>query len=758
MRALLSNIRISRQIAILGLIGVVGLMAVAGINWWGAAQLSRIEATSASMRQEQAIETHVQMELLQARRHEKDFLLRHDEKYASMQVESTNAALHDIDSLAAQVADQSDLTAPVRQMKTDATVYATQFADVVQRAKEVGLNENAGLLGTLRGAVHDVEEKLKSVVVPNAQIAMLMMRRHEKDFIARLDPQYGAELKARSKDFSTAIDTADLPGDLKHDLMAKMTIYQDSFAGFMAGMLAQIDAVKKLSATYAEMEPRLAATDQLFIAHIAAVDRDSAAVQAITSRMTALSLSLVTVVVIVLSWLIGRNIARPITAMTDAMRRLAERDMTAEIPGVGRGDEIGAMASAVQVFKENMIRADRLAAEQDAARSERERRQAAMERHTQDFGSSISGVMATLASAAEGMRLASEAMANAAKSVHVEAHETADGAAKSSRDLTAVAAAVEELTSTVAEITRQVAASSDVAREAVQRAEASQGTMESLSEATARIGDVVHLISEIASQTNLLALNATIEAARAGEAGKGFAVVAGEVKVLAAQTAKATAEIGSQIDTVRAATAEALTAMSEISGIISQIDSVSVAISAAVEEQSTTTREIAASVQAVSNATAQTARAMEHVVEVADTAGNTSRDVLSGAANIGRESETLRNEVDQFLVAVRSDSGERRRYERVSGNGAKVSLRAQGRDVSAELRDLSRGGASLVCDIKLVAGVTAELDLPNAGGAVTGRVARSDGRELGLVFGSDPANLARIDRALDGLGPLAVAA
>lgn len=608
----------------------------------GASELARSEATAANMRQEQAIESRIQFNLLQARRHEKDFLLRHDEQFAVLQGESTSAALHDIDSLAARVADQPDLATPVGQMKTDTTAYAAQFAAVLQRAKEVGLNENAGSQGTLRGAVHDVEEKLKSVAVPNAQIAMLMMRRHEKDFIARLDPQYGAAFKVAYNDFSSAIDAADPPGELKRDLMAKMTIYQDSFARFMAGMLTQVDAIKKLSAMYADMEPRLAAADELFLAHIATVERDSAATQATTSRLTAMSLGLVTVVVIVLSWLIGRNIAHPITAMTDSMRRLAEREMATEIPGVGRGDEIGAMASAVQVFKDNMIRADRLAAEQEAARNARERRQEAMERHTQDFGSSISGVMATLASAAEVMRVASEAMANAAKSVHVEAHETADGAAKSSRDLTAVAAAVEELTSTVAEITRQVSASSDVARQAVQRAEASQGTMTSLSEATARIGDVVHLISEIASQTNLLALNATIEAARAGEAGKGFAVVAGEVKALAAQTAKATAEIGSQIDTVRGATAEAVTAMSEISGIIGQIDSVSVAISAAVEEQSVTTREIAASVQAVSNATAQTARAMEHVVEVADTAGNTSRDVLSGAANIGRESETLR--------------------------------------------------------------------------------------------------------------------
>jgi methyl-accepting chemotaxis protein len=352
----------------------------------------------------------------------------------------------------------------------------------------------------------------------------------------------------------------------------------------------------------------------------------------------------------------GRLVSRPIRRMTSVMGLLAAGTLSAEVPDTGRRDEVGDMARAVEVFKQQAIEAERLAAEQDAGAA-RERRRAAMERHTHDFGTSVSGVMASLASSATDMRRAAEAMAMAASAVHDQASGTADGAAKSSQDLTSVAAAIEQLTSSAGEISRQVAAAADIARQAVLRAEASRGTMQGLAEATARIGDVVHLISNIAGQTNLLALNATIEAARAGEAGRGFAVVAGEVKLLASQTAKATAEIGSQIETVRGATGNAVTAMSEIGGIIGRMDEVSATISAAMEEQNATTREIASRLHSVSAATGQTAQAMTHAVEIADDAGSASREVLAGAAGISREAETLRAEVDQFLTAVRDDTG-----------------------------------------------------------------------------------------------------
>lgn len=454
-----------------------------------------------------------------------------------------------------------------------------------------------------------------------------------------------------------------------------------------------------------------------------------------------------------------RRVTAPISAMTSAMRRLSGHDLAADVPGIGRSDEIGAMAAAVQVFKESMIRADALSAERDAEQNAKQRRQAAMDLHTQEFGASISGVMASLAGSANEMRRAAAAMTEAASGVRRQAGDTVESGGKASRDLTSVAAAVEQLTASVDEIARQVATAAQVAREAVERAEAGHATMRSLAAATARIGDVVHLISDIAGQTNLLALNATIEAARAGDAGKGFAVVAEEVKALAGQTAKATADIGGQMAAVRDATEQSIVAMTEVAAVIGRIDAVASAIAAAVEQQSTTTRGIAASVQVVSGATDATVRAMQEVSGLADGAGQVSQEVSQAATAIGKEAETLRAEVDQFLTAVRDDSGERRGFERIPGGGAKATLRVSGQQaIQAVLQDLSHGGAAFLCEQSLSIGSQLEVELPAAGGPVTARVVRCGGGVLGLVFQQQSDALIRIDRAIDALKKIASAA
>jgi methyl-accepting chemotaxis protein len=343
-------------------------------------------------------------------------------------------------------------------------------------------------------------------------------------------------------------------------------------------------------------------------------------------------------------------------------------------------------------------------------------------------------------------------MASAAAGAHRQATTTAERASESSRDLTSIAAAIEQMAASVDEIARQVTSAAEIARRASERAGANQDTLRGLSNAAQRIGEVIKLIDGVAEQTNLLALNATIEAARAGEAGKGFAVVAGEVKALARQTANATADINAQIAAVRGSSEAVVRAMTEIASVISEMDLVAGAISAATREQSAAIREIAASVQTVTGATNDTARAMADVVEAADNADAVSRTVLEGVGRIGREAMAMRSEIDQFLVAVRDERDDRRRHERVDGHQSRVAVRVPGQPAQAGLlRDISMGGASIEGSLRLTAGEEVEVDLPYLNGTVAGRVTRCENQIASIVFRQDDVNQDRLAATIDAL-------
>jgi methyl-accepting chemotaxis protein len=374
------------------------------------------------------------------------------------------------------------------------------------------------------------------------------------------------------------------------------------------------------------------------------------------------------------TWL-GRLISRPIAAMTASMRRLAEGDLETDLPAVDRADEVGEMAKALLVFRINAQAARELQAAADKTHAAQARRQAAMDRYTNDFGTSAAGVMDSLVRSAETMRGTAGEMSEAAQRTRVDATRTAQGATESSQNLAAVAAAAEEMSASIAEIGQQVVRVTEVVQQAVERASATDSKVSDMAAAADRVNHVVQLINAIAGQTNLLALNATIEAARAGDAGKGFAVVAGEVKALAAQTAKATEEIATHINAIRDATGEAVSAVRSVGETIRQVEQVASAIASAVEEQATVTQDIVASVQTVTAATQDATLSMQKVSEVAEAGNTASRTVLTGADEVARNAATLRVEINQFLQAMTTtDEADRRLYERLPGNGAVARL------------------------------------------------------------------------------------
>ena len=426
---------------------------------------------------------------------------------------------------------------------------------------------------------------------------------------------------------------------------------------------------------------------------------------------------------------------------------------------MSRRDEIGRMTQALLVFLRNAQEAHDLQGEAGRIREAKDRRQAAMDQHTQDFGTSTSGVMEGLEQSAEQARHTAQEVFAATQRTRACSEQTAQGAAASAQRLAAVAASTEQMSASIGEIGQQASRAAAAAREAVERATTTDAKVTGMAAAAERVGTVVRLIDDIAAQTNLLALNATIEAARAGEAGRGFAVVAGEVKALAAQTARATREIAGQIAAIRTATGEAVGAVQEVRAVITRIDEVATVIASAVEEQGATTRDIAASVQAMTAATHQTTEAMRDVSGVSATAGEASQLVVTVADDLGHTAHILGDEIKQFLKAMsHTEEPGRRRYERIPGGDMIAELHVPGeKPRNVVINDISRGGAALQCDRVAQTGMAVEISLPGVDGKAHARLVRSGGGVLGLSFMQNDETLEQVDRAMDHIQAAALA-
>ena len=356
-----------------------------------------------------------------------------------------------------------------------------------------------------------------------------------------------------------------------------------------------------------------------------------------------------------IAWTIGRSISRPLAQLGARMQDLAAGRLDGEIPGTGRGDEIGSMAATVQIFKDNAVRIRGLEQKEAEvqARVAAERR-AAMENIAGDFERSVTGIVRSVSTAAAGMQTTAQSMTTTASDASARAATVGAASQRSSDNVGTVASAAEELSSSVAEISRQVARSSEIASKAVSDAERTNATVGALSTGAEKIGEVVKLIHSIAAQTNLLALNATIEAARAGDSGRGFAVVASEVKALANQTAKATEEISSQVAAMQASTSEAVASIGGITETISQMSEITVSISTAVEQQGGATREIARNIQSVAAGSNEISTHIGGVTTAAAATGKAASEVLANARELDTQSGMLRSAVDEFLVKVRA--------------------------------------------------------------------------------------------------------
>ncbi|HSM19546.1 MAG TPA: methyl-accepting chemotaxis protein [Hyphomicrobiales bacterium] len=656
---LLCGLSIRVRVILLALVATAGLSAIAADFSYSRQRMDAAFAAAKTYSELAGLARNVMVNAMQMRRFEKDFLLSHDtllthdhDGYAAR----TQAALE----LVRESKAAADLAERIDEAMRGVAENEAVFREVVALQKELGLGLNDGLNGRLNAAAEEVEHIVDQVRADNLYveidpvlIRLQEMRLHEGHYMRTGGPEEIKKFDEIAAGMDGLIDVLLVPDITKARLKAAFSDYAVTFGQWVEGKRALEAKVTRLNSLFETLPPILQGiTVSAEINQQEAAD-ELAAVRASFERNIYLGIAVIAAVVVWLCYMIGRSITGPVHNLTGAMRALAAGDTTAEVPETEDRNEIGEMARALRVFKDNAIERAHMAAEQQRRRDTEVERSRRIEASIGTFQEGLRGALGGLGGAAGKLENVSATLSSNASHVTERTAIAGNAIGQACADVDTVASAAEELAQSINQIAAEAAKSTEVAGRAVSEAGKTTQTMRGLSAAADRIGEVVGLIQDIAEQTNLLALTATIEAARAGDAGRGFAVVAGEVKALATQTAKATEEISTQIKEIQSTAGDAAKAITTVDDVIEEMSRIAALVADAVEEQNAVIGQITETVGRAASRSRSGVETMSEVDHAAEETGETADQVKALAAALTEQANALRANVDRFLSEVR---------------------------------------------------------------------------------------------------------